>query len=388
MEFHKIHMIGNGQFHVYQFYMNNEPVSIILNDDITFQNLTPPESFEIINSSTNLKCKGINITITSDTFITIGTQKVNLKVNYSNVYLISNFIQHKKFILPPMSDSDCIIFAGDNMNPYKDSYDNNDVLIGGITSESTSDEVHSCMLRKYNALFNNINIKFKPLMLSPGIADFDTSDIIKSYINCMQLRWDMIQTGLVIRNAYFVIVNPVLYPNIKPNVDISDYDQVYILAPSKLFIQNSQDIMSALESCKKYLKIKMIDNIPDVDNSIVNSVKQLIRSTLESSKQLITITYDGRLGTCFRFKNINNVTYDHVNAGPQGCKVVYNKMMNQMLPQTIKTFSFLPEYVLDDKFVAFNRKNDEKNIMFERNILYISVESKKYKFIDLNDFSK
>ena len=38
--------------------------------------------------------------------------------------------------------------------------------------------------------------------------------------------------------------------------------------------------------------------------------------------------------------------------------------------------------------VKYIEYNDEKNIMFERNILYISVESKKYTFIDLNDFSK
>lgn len=374
MEFHKILLIGNGQFHVYQFHMNESPKPIILveEDILEISDVEPPCTN--ITSATNLKYKGTYLSIKCNTSIMIGETKVNLKTNYPGVYLISNFVQHKKFVLPSMDDSDCIIFAGNNIMVEKDSYDNANNLVRGIETSDSSDVIHSSLLRKYNALFSSEYIRTRPLIMLPGKADLHESSIVQDYVTCMQLRWDKTQTGVSLDKTFFVFVNPVLYPNVKPTTVIPECKQVCLIGPSRLFVQESPDILSSLVLCKKMLNIKMIDEIPNLAPEMIESVKTIIRESLEKGCNVLCFTYDCRLGTHFSFRNINSRTYQHMNVGPHGCKVRYSKLMDQMLPQTVKTFSFLPEYTID-----------RKDIIFHRNIVHIDLPTQTHKFINLDD---
>jgi hypothetical protein len=376
MEFHKILLITNGQFHIYQYYMSGNPKSIQMIDDdiIDKSDIDPPSCFVNITNVTNLKCKGTSLTIRSSTSIMIGASRINLRLIYTGVYLITNFVQHKNFVLPTMDECDCIIFAGNNIMIEKDSYDNFNSVVPGIDCNSSVDAIHSSLLRKYNALFSSEYIKTRPIIMLPTTADMNTSSIVQDYITCLQLRWDKTQTGVSIDKTFFIFVNPVLYPNIKPVIVIPECNHVCIIGPSKLFIQDSPDIISSLSLCKKMLNIKMIDEIPNLAPEIIDSVKIIIRDSLEKGSSVLCITYDGRLGTHFSFNNINNRSYEHINVGPHGCKVRYNKMMDQMLPQTIKSFSFLPEYTID-----------RKDIIFHRNIVYLDLPTSTYKFINLDD---
>jgi hypothetical protein len=367
MEFHKVHLVSDGIFHLYQYYMS-EPSSIDV--DGLVNEINPPSCSLNITEVTGLKYRGYVITIYKNTILKIGQSVIPLKLKYSDLCVVSNFVQHKDFTLPIVDSSDLVMFAGNNIMVEKDSYDNKNEIIRGCNSDN-HEVVHSVILRKYYSLFSSDSFSRRPVIMCPGKADYSERhrEISEWYVDTMQKRWDGLSASLVVGDTYIHFIDS--HESTLPSDEIK---KVYLVGPSRLFIQDSPDIMSSLDTCKRLLHIKMIDDILPIADDVISKTKSLMRTSIESGKVVLSITYDGRLGACFSFRNINNKSYDHINVGPFGCKVRYNKMIDQMVPQTIKNYTFLPEFTLRDR-----------EIIFHRNMLYIDLPTSTYKLIKLDD---